>query len=141
MWVRILLGRQTGEITNQAIGDAWKAFGPLIWMGIETSFLRKMGKVNLYIHVNFAELRFKSQRDCRKFVNRGGMTNIFHRDELKLSWRRPLSKDESEFSWGKPPSKYVGVLITKYKKIGSSKIEIEYRFLDQREFNLEKLLN
>lgn len=128
MWVRILLGRQIGEITNRAIGDAWKAFGPLIWMGIETSFLRKMEKVNLYLHLNFAELRFKSHRDCRKFVNRGNMPNIFHRDELELSWGRPLSK-------------YVGILITKYKKIGSSKIEIEYRFLDQRGFNLEKLLN
>ena len=128
MWVRILLGRQTGEITNWAIGDAWKAFGPLIWMGIETSFLRKMEKVNLYLHMNFAELRFKSHRDCRKFVNRGDMPNIFHKDELEFSYRRM-------------PKIFVGILITKYKKIGSSKIEIEYRYLDQRGFNLEKLLN
>lgn len=128
MWVRILLGRQTGERTNRAIGNAWKAFGSLIWMGIETSFLRKMGKINLYLDMNFAEIRFKSHKDCRNFVNRGNMPNILHKNDLEFSRRRM-------------PKIFVGILITKYKKIGSSKIEIEYRYLDQRGFNLEKLLN
>lgn len=128
MWVRILLGRQTGEITNQAIGDAWKAFGPLIWMGIETSFLRKMERVTLYLFQGRGEFRFKSHKDCRRFINRGNMPNILHKNDLEFSRRRM-------------PKIFVGILITKYKKIGSSKIEIEYRYLDQRGFNLEKLLN
>lgn len=117
-----------GERTNRAIGNAWKAFGSLIWMGIETSFLRKMGKINLYLDMNFAEIRFKSHKDCRNFVNRGNMPNILHKNDLEFSRRRM-------------PKIFVGILITKYKKIGSSKIEIEYRYLDQRGFNLEKLLN
>lgn len=78
--------------------------------------------------MNFAEIRFKSHKDCRKFVNKGNMPNILHKNDLEFSYRRI-------------PTIFVGILITKYKKIGSSKIEIEYRYLDQREFNLEKLLN
>jgi hypothetical protein len=107
------------------IGNAWKAFESLIWLGIVTSLLCEMKKI--YLYPNYGKIKFDTHKELRNFVNGGDMPKIIY-------------KENNNFGWRTIPNTSVAILV-EYKKIGGISIEFEYRFLSQRQLNLEKLLN